>query len=135
MSDERVDRLLGDLPRETARPDFTARLLTRLDEPAPDRAAAWLGRLAVPVAAAVVLIAGLVAREGLTPERPAGTAEVRRLLEEIRREHGRLEGELAALRELREAPVYVGGDEEVDLVLDLDPVQERDVRPAASARP
>jgi hypothetical protein len=137
MSDERLTRLLGALPRETAGDDFTRRILARLDEAEratarPDRAA-WLGRLALPVAAAVVLVVALLARLEPSSGPPAGAAEARRLLEEIRREHGRLEGELAALRQDRGSPVlYLGGDEEVDLVLDLGRVREL---PQGTARP
>jgi hypothetical protein len=44
-------------------------------------------------------------------------AEARRILQEIRAEHGRLEQEI---QELTEPPVvYIGGNEDVDLVLDL----------------
>ena len=143
MSDERLTRLLGALPRERAGDDFTPRVLARLAaaervRPAADRAA-WLRWMALPVAAAVVLIA-LLARPEPSSTPSAGAAEARRLLEEIRREHGRLEGELAALRQARRSPVlYVGGDEEVDLVLDLGRVRELPeggaVRPAAQVRP
>ena len=44
-------------------------------------------------------------------------AEARRMLQEIRAEHGRLEQEI---QELSQPPVvYIGGNEDVDLVLDL----------------
>jgi len=123
MSDERLDRLLAELPRETAGPHFTARTLARLDLPPrrerPARAglAPWV---AVPAAASLALAALLVGGR----ER-ADRAEAQRLLTQIRAEHGRLATELANLREEREAPVvYLGGDEKIDLVVDLGRVRE-----------
>lgn len=132
MSDERLTQLLGALQRERAGDDFTRRVLARLDE--AERAAArvadhpadraWLGRLALPVAAAVVLMVALLARPEPSAA-PGGKSEARRLLAEIRREHGRLASELAALRQDRGSPVlYLGGDDDVDLVLDLGRVRE-----------
>jgi hypothetical protein len=56
--------------------------------------------------------------------------EARRMLEEIRAEHGRLEQEI---HELSQPPVvYIGGNEDVDLVLDLGQVRESEgAKPAA----
>ena len=49
MEDHSVGRLLRELPRETARPGFTQRVLARLEEPAKSAALAsgWRLRLAV----------------------------------------------------------------------------------------
>ena len=47
-------------------------------------------------------------------------AEARKVLQELRSEHEQLEREL---RSLSEPVVYVGGNEDVDLVVDLSRVQ------------
>jgi hypothetical protein len=55
MQDDRLDSLLAELPRETARPDFTARVLARLDHrPRRLRAPAFV--LAVTAAALIVAL-------------------------------------------------------------------------------
>lgn len=130
MEDHRLGDLLRELPREQARPGFTARVLNRLDAP-EDRRLGWRPRLALAGAMAAVAISA-----GVLMDRPAGsrqeieTAEAQRILRELRAEHGRLEREF---QEMSEPPVlYLGGDEEVDLVLDLRNVQEAEgVVPAA----
>jgi len=74
------------------------------------------------VVAALVVSAGAFRYE--QARESAKTAEARRLLQEIRAEHGRLEREL---RSLSEPPVvYLGGDEGMDLVVDLDKVPAED---------
>lgn len=131
-----ITDLLRELPREQARPGFTARVLERLD--AAPRATAprataprFSFRLALATATAVLAavaisagVAGVMIRES----REANQA--RQALQEIRAEHGRLEQEL---REMTEQPVvYLGGDENVDLVLDLGKVRNAEaVAPAA----
>lgn len=134
MKDDRtrqITDLLRELPREHARPGFTARLLEKLekDRPAPW----WASRLslvsAVTALAALMVSAGVLTDWRLSPRRSVDTAEARQILEEIRAEHGRLEREL---REISEPPVvYLGGDEQVDLVLDLGNVGGNEVAPAA----
>jgi cytochrome c-type biogenesis protein CcmH/NrfG len=128
MEDHSVGRLLRELPRETARPGFTQRVLNRLDEPAeaaPLRAG-WRPRLAM--AAMAVIVATLAISAGVAryeqSREAERTAEARRLLQEIRAEHDRIEQELRALSE--PPVVYVGGDEEVDLVVDLNKVPAED---------
>jgi len=57
------------------------------------------------------------------------------LLEEIQAEHGRLNDELRQLRAARPGTVYLGGDEDMDLVVHLDRVRELphgQVRPVAA---
>ena len=119
MEDHSVGRLLRELPRETARPGFTQRVLARLDEPAKSAAFAsgWRLRLAVAAVALLVVASAGVIRHEQSRE-AARAAETRRLLQEIRAEHDRIEQELRALSE----PIYVGGDERMDLVVDLDKV-------------
>ncbi|HZF13000.1 MAG TPA: hypothetical protein VFE33_29775 [Thermoanaerobaculia bacterium] len=184
MEDERVDRLLRALPRETASAGFTARVLARLDEIEAAEArtpARFLGlpRITLPaavLAATLVVAASLSLQTGgglgvpaprlqkslLAPRAaarvptgaPAWTAARARpasavstanlsprqvaarraelLLEEIQAEHGRLHDELRQLRAARPGTVYLGGDEDMDLVVHLDRVREM---PAGQVRP
>ena len=129
MQDQRITELLRELPREEARPGFTARVLDRLDRIDEAPRAAWQPRLAVAVAALALLVtAGIV---GLEQRRDARAAEALRALQELRAEHSELRREL---RELSTAPpvVYLGGDEDVDLVMDLRKVQpDGGMQPAA----
>ena len=125
MEDHSVGRLLRELPRETARPGFTQRVLARLDEPAKSTAlsSGWRLRLAVAAVALLVVVSAGVIRHEQSRE-AARAAEARRLLQEIRAEHDRIEQEL---RSLDEPPViYLGGDERLDLVVDLDKVPAED---------
>ena len=118
MEDHRLGDLLRELPREQARPGFTARVLERLDS--PDRASRPQRpfRLALAGAAAMAIVTAI--GTGILIDRRAESiqaAEARRMLQEIRAEHGRLEQEI---QDLSEPPVvYIGGNEDVDLVLDL----------------
>lgn len=141
MEDHDVGRLLRELPRESARPGFTQRVLARLEEPAQSAAVpgwregrGWRLRLAMAATSAaallVVVSAGAVRHE--QSREAERTAEARRLLQEIRAEHDRIEQELRALSE--PPVVYVGGDEEVDLVVDLDRVPAEDGATPATYR-
>ena len=113
MEDHRLGDLLRELPRESARPGFTTRVLQRLDAPERRRSMPRLA-LAGAMAATLAVTAGVLVdarRDALEAVR------VQRTLAEIRAEHGRLEREV---RELSQPPVvYLGGNENVDLVLDL----------------
>jgi hypothetical protein len=118
MEDHRLGDLLRELPREQARPGFTARVLHRLDA-APERHRS-IPRLALATALTFVLIvtAGILVdarRDALA------NARAERALAEIRAEHARLEREV---QDLSQPPVvYLGGNEDVDLVLDLGKVR------------
>ena len=117
MEDHRLGDLLRKLPREQAHPGFTARVLERLD--APERASRPRRpfRLALAGATAAAILAAV--STGVVMDRQAQSRkdEARRILQEIRAEHGRLEQEI---HELSQPPVvYIGGNEDVDLVLDL----------------
>jgi hypothetical protein len=172
MEDERIDRLLRTLretPPAKAAPDFTARVLARLD--APEGASAnWLPRLTLPaaaLAATLVVAASLLFTETQTPvpqthpsaraaartgsgapaahspaAAPVRTADalrddrVRRMLAQIRSEHVRLESDLQRLRQAGGQPVlYVGGDEQLDLIVNLNRVRDLPARQARPARP
>lgn len=140
MEDHRLGDLLRELPREHARPGFTARVLRQLDSPAA-RDVRWRPGLTLAGAtAAVVAAAAIGISAGVLMDRSAGSrptiehAEARQILQELRAEHGRLERELETLSE---PPVmYVGGNEDVDLVLDLRNVHDAEgVVPAAFHNP
>jgi hypothetical protein len=121
MEDHGLGRLLRELPRERAREGFTARVLAGLDaRPEPS---AWRRPrlvLATAALAAVLVSAGLLQVRAERAE-AIRKAEARRVLQELRTEHESLKQEL---RELSgPSVVYVGGNEEVDLVVDLSRVQ------------
>jgi hypothetical protein len=115
MEDHRLGDLLRELPREPARPGFTARLLQRLNRlEAPERRRA-LPRLALAGALATLAVTAGVLVDARRDAREA--IQARQALQEIRAEHGRLQREI---QELSQPPVmYLGGNENVDLVLDL----------------
>jgi len=128
--EDQLERLLRELPREQARHGFTARVLARLDwTPAPR--VSWRPRLAT--AAAVVLLAGsafgLVRYERIEAQRAARQARAEQVLRELRAEHGQIKRELEALPD--PPVVYLGGNEDMDLVVDLRRVHKADgVQPA-----
>lgn len=114
MEDHRLGDLLRELPREHARPGFTARVLNRLESPARRPA---IPRLALAGALGLFLAAGASVLVDAHRE-AVETAQARQALRQIRAEHMRLAQEV---RDLSEPPpvVYLGGNEKVDLVLDL----------------
>ena len=125
MEDHRLGDLLRELPRETARPGFTAGVLRRIEEPgrrfSPRLALAGALALTVTVAAGVLV----ETRRGAVE-----TARAEKALQEIRAEHGRLEREVQELSQ--PSVVYLGGNEDVDLVLDLGKVRGTEgAKPAA----
>lgn len=134
MEDHRLGDLLRELPREHARPGFTARVLNRLEAPARRRPIPRLAAAAGALALAIVLTVVLTITAGVRVEarRDAlAKARAEQALAEIRAEHARLEREV---RELSQSPavVYLGGNEEVDLVLDLGRVRGSEgAKPAA----
>jgi hypothetical protein len=112
MSDD-LRRTLRALPADEPGPRFTAEVLARLDEAAAPQSHARPLRRWAAVAAGLTLIAGAW---GVHAGR-----EVRRKAE-LRRESAALAADLAALRAQAAQPaplLYLGGTEEVDLVLDL----------------
>ena len=127
MEDHRLGDLLRELPREPARPGFTARVLYRIEAPERRR---FTPRLALAGALALTLTvaAGAVMEARREAIETARAQQALRALGDIRAEHGRLEREVQELA----APsvVYLGGNENVDLVLDLGKV-----RGTAGARP
>ena len=112
-----LDQILGELPREQAREGFTARVLARLDD-RPEPAVWRRPRLVFATAALVALMASAGVIQYRADQRQE---EARRMLRELRSEHASLKQEFESLS----APpvVYVGGNEQVDLVVDLSRVQ------------
>jgi hypothetical protein len=134
MQDQHLTELLRELPREQARRGFTTRVLARLDDERrmPPRARRRPRLALAAVAALLVLTAGGVALEGrLEARRAARLARAEQVLRELRAEHGQIKRELESLPD--QAPVfYLGGNEDLDLVVDLGEVRHADgVRPAA----
>ena len=122
MEDQPIGQLLRELPAEPARPGFTARVVARLDRSEElERRPALRPRLAWTAAlvAALGISAGLI---GIR-DRPAAPdrAEARRILAELKAEHSRLEQDF---QELREPVYYLGGNEDIDLIVDLSNVTE-----------
>ena len=113
--DHGLNRILSELPREQAREGFTARVLAALEE----RPTMW-GRPRL-VFAAAALVAVMASAGVLQYRADQRHEEARRVLRELRSEHDSLKHELESLS----APpvVYVGGNEQVDLVVDLSRVQ------------
>jgi hypothetical protein len=123
MEDHSVGPLLRELPREQAREGFTARALARLDAPEPKP---WLHSRRYRLVFATAALAAVVASAGILQvhagrQEALRTAEARKLLRELRSEHDSLKQELQTLSQ--PPVVYLGGDEEVDLVVDLSRVQ------------
>ncbi|HWM90741.1 MAG TPA: hypothetical protein VN493_08245 [Thermoanaerobaculia bacterium] len=124
MEDHNVGPLLRELPRERAREGFTARVVASLDSQPPRQTPkVWRQPRLVFAAAA---LAAVVASAGILQvhsgrQEEIRAAEARKVLQELRSEHESLKQEL---RSLSEPPVvYLGGDEEVDLVVDLSRAQ------------
>jgi len=128
---------LGGLPREQASPGFTAAVLERaaaLQTPSADLG--W-SRSTLMLAASLVLVTVVTA--GVL-ERAHQKQELRGRVDALKSEHELLQHELEALkRSAAEEPavVYLGGDENVDVVLTLDPQGQPQrapgLRPAAPA--
>ena len=128
MNDDRLSQALKALPREQAGLGFTARVLRRIENappwwsPARWLPASWTARgfttrhwTAMAAAAVLVLALGFGWREW-HHRRAAANLQV------LLAEKQELEQELEALRKLTSEArptVYLGGDGEVDLVLDL----------------
>jgi hypothetical protein len=117
MEDHGLDQILSELPREQAREDFTARVLARLDAQPPVSAIWRRPRLVFAAATLVAIMASAGVLHVLQYRADQRQAEARRVLKELRSEHESLKQEFESLS----APpvVYVGGNEKVDLVVDL----------------
>jgi hypothetical protein len=107
MYDERLRELLRGLPRESASAGFADAVIAA-SRRHPAHPVRWVA------AAAIMLVAGL----GVVAQRNAVYQERQQLI----REQKAISAELAELKKLTRAEepvVFVGGDENVDFVLDL----------------
>ena len=123
MEDHNLGQLLRELPREQARAGFTDRVLANVDaRPEPRMLRAWRQpRLVLATAALAAAVASVGILQVRADRHEAlRKAEARKILQELRSEHQLLEQEL---RSLSDPVVYVGGNEDVDLVVDLSRVQ------------
>ena len=134
MNDQRLRSALRELPAAAPRPGFTTRVLARLERPPRRRQGrplpAW-----VTAAAAVTLLAGGL--WGAAAGRQAVQQQRRRAA--LQQESAALAHELAALRAEAAKPepmLYLGGTEQVDVVLDLSslPVAATMSAPAGTRR-
>lgn len=123
MNDDYPRETIRELPRERARPGFTARVLARLDEPgtAPARPRRAWALAAAMALCAVAAVGGLRWQVESRAQRRAEAARAE--LAAMQHEHARLAAELQALRREpgpRPPVLLVGGDERAELVIDLD---------------
>ena len=134
--DDGLREALRGLPAATPGPAFTARVLARLDRPPRARRPhSPEGRHQVPAwvtaaATMAVLVAGLW---GVAAGRQAWQQQRRRAA--LQAESAALARELAALHEevAKPAPVlYLGGNEQVDVVLDLSALRIAAAAPVAA---
>lgn len=124
-------RALRELPRARTEEGFTERVLERLDagtrQEAGARGRSWTAapRLAAAAGLAALTVAALTLAAALiVPETLRDRVEERQRalrLQAIEAERARLADELAEIRRMSREPlpvVYLGGDEEIDLVAD-----------------
>lgn len=158
MTRDPLREALRSLPRERAGADFTPRLMARLAEeerrtPAPR--SHWLGprwRTAAAAAALAVLLAAvglalfhLAGAPAPGDASAAAPASRRARIEQFEAERARLAAELQELKRMADTEdpvIYLGGDDRVDLVLDVGRLarryqddEGRRVEPAAYHRP
>lgn len=112
MNDEPVRKLLQDLPREKASKGFTEQVMSRLDERKPPL---WgVPRLAI-VGGLVMVFAVWF---GVSQWQSQQDAQVDARIQTLRSEIQQAQKDIMLLKEI--APIlYLGGDKEVDFVLDL----------------
>lgn len=121
MEDHNLGPMLRELPSEQAREGFTARVLAKLDT-RPETTVWRQPRLVFAAAALVAVIASAGVLQYQTGRvKEIRRAEARRLLHELRSEHDSLKQEFESLS--ASPVVYVGGNDKVDLVVDLSRVQ------------
>ncbi len=127
--DDRVSEALRALPRQSAPPGFRAQVIDRLGQRRPRVApSSWM----LMAASAAMLLAALtigVREWSRHDERQEAMARI----EALRAEQQDLEAELQRLRRQAAAArpvIHLGQTEDLDLVLDLERLTSRSVRPA-----
>lgn len=116
MKDDRLQEALAALPRERASAGFTSAVLRRLDQP-PARQGGWW--LAAAALLALTLAGGLLVQRQAEAHRAAASAARILALQDEHRLLSRELDELAAIARQGRPALHLGGDEQVDLVLDL----------------
>ena len=112
MNDEPIRKLLQSLPREKASQGFTERVMSRLDEKRPPLMR--VPRLALAGGLVTIVAAWL----GVSLWQAQQDAKVDARIQTLRSEIQQAHKDIMLLKEI--APIlYLGGDEEVDFVLDL----------------
>lgn len=140
QSPDPLSQALADLPRQPVTEEFTGEVLAALDsrdlqQTRPPVPWVWL------TATTLILVSVLVLGYGYQRQRAADRA-YRAQVEELRQRYEDLLDEVATVRDEVATPdtrLYLGGDERLDLVLDLSQTptyqtrqQDRqDVRPAS----
>lgn len=127
MNDRQLQDLLRRIPRDDAREDFRKRVLERLDEPAPAPAVPVWARASLAAAAALVMIVlapwGISFWNDSRGPSPHDRERDRTALAALRAERDSLERELREIAALAspadDGVIYLGGNDEVDLVFDL----------------
>ncbi len=117
-----LDELLQGLPRVQASEGFTGRVLAGLER--RPRRATRSGAVGWAAAAALLLVALIVG--GLRVEQQQTAGERASRAAELRSEHESLQRDLARLKSQAEQErpvVYLGGTDQIDLVLDLTSVE------------
>jgi hypothetical protein len=127
-AEDPILRELAELPRESASAGFTAGLVARAR--AVDRTAPRLPRAALAAAAVLVLVSGIAAWRLEQERRRDDWLDQ---VQTLQLESERLQRELDDLRAAEAPPIlYLGGDDQVDLFLDLaEGTRSRGVQPAS----
>ena len=136
MTDRDLSKRIRDLPRETARPGFTQRVMERLDEEAPRAAEGWGWKPTLAIAAAALGFA-LIPFAAWQMDRGAASAGDAAELEALRAEYTQLQDALQELTRVRGAGgevVYLGGDDTLDVVFDPAPMGSQ-MQPASYTVP
>lgn len=129
--DARLDEALKSLPRETAGVGFTTRVVAHLDDRprTSHRARVWPALIAVSAALLVALVVG---REWWHQRQLQESLD---RIATLRQEQQALEQELLHLRRLAadsRPMLHLGGDREVDWVLDLQRLQQGESEASAN---
>jgi len=132
MKDERLDEIIGSLPRVRVSDDFTARVLARIDEhPARRHGFPWMAAAAI---ALCVLIAGIASQHFVEKKQREEQLQAARV------EQAEIERELREVKRLsaRTSPVvYLGSTMDADYLVDLRQLHATDppVEPVSLAPP
>ncbi len=126
---ERLEGLFRSMPRERASDGFTREVMDMAASREAGRAPGSRRRqaplFALAAAAAVLALALGIAVSMVLSER-SRRSELRQEISALRREHQRLDNEVSRLRDRStQQVIYLGGDDTVDYVLDLERLARR----------